>query len=153
MGVSLRYLTDREDALEVVNDSFIKVFDAINSFNSENSFKPWLRRIVVNTAIDRRRKNLRYLEQIDIDAAVSIGNQAQVIEELNAEHIRKMLDYLPEAQKIIFNLYEIDGYNHDEISSMTGIPASSCRVYLSRAKEKLRKIWDNQYQTKYEQSV
>ncbi|WP_423148108.1 RNA polymerase sigma factor [Rubrolithibacter danxiaensis] len=153
MGVGLRYLSDRDDVLEVVNDSFIKVFGSIHSFNLENPFKPWLRKIVVNTAIDRRRKNLRYLDQVDIEEAVSIGHQAQVIDELNAEDIRSMLNNLPEMQRVIFNLYEIDGYNHEEIGTMLNIPESSSRVYLSRAKEKLRKNWNNQHKTRYEQSV
>ena len=152
MGVGLRYLSNRDDALEVVNDAFIKVFGSISSFNSENPFKPWLRRIVVNTAIDRRRKNLRYLEQVDIDEAISVGRQAQVIEDMGMEEIRIMISNLPEIQQMIFNLYEIDGYNHEEIGTMLGIPESSSRVYLSRAKDKLRKAWNKQ-ETSYEQSV
>jgi len=153
MGVSLRYLSNREDALEVVNDAFIKIFSAINTFNADNAFKPWLRRIVVNTAIDRRRKNLRYLEQADLEEAVYIGSPAQVIDNMGLEDLRKMINALPEIQKMVFNLYEIDGYNHEEIGSMLSIPVSSSRVYLSRAKEKLRKICNQQEEVNYEQSV
>ena len=152
MGVGLRYLSNRDDALEVVNDAFIKVFGSINSFNSENPFKPWLRRIVVNTAIDRRRKNLRYLEQVDIDEAISVGKQAQAIDDMGVEEIRILINNLPEIQRMIFNLYEIDGYNHEEIGAMLNMPESSSRVYLSRAKDKLRKAWNKQ-ETSYEQSV
>lgn len=152
MGVGLRYLSNRDDALEVVNDAFIKVFGSINSFNPENPFKPWLRRIVVNTAIDRRRKNLRYLEQVDIEEAVYVGKQAQVIEDMGVEDIRTLINTLPEIQRTIFNLYEIDGYSHEEIGTMLNMPESSSRVYLSRAKDKLRKAWNKQ-ETSYEQSV
>jgi len=153
MGVSLRYLSNREDALEVTNDAFIKIFASINTFNSENAFKPWLRRIVVNTAIDRRRKNLRYLEQTDLDEAAYIGSQAQAVENMGLEDLRKMINTLPEIQKVVFNMYEIDGYNHEEIGSMLNIPVSSSRVYLSRAKERLRKICNKQEEISYEQSV
>ena len=153
MGVSLRYLPDRDDALEVVNDAFIKVFASIETFNSENNFKPWLRRIVVNTAIDCRRKNLKYLDNVDIEEAYTVGMQAQVIDDLGVEDIRKMLDTLPEMHRAVFNMYEIDGYSHEEIGSMVGIPESSSRVYLSRAKEKLRKLWTKQQEIGYEQSV
>ena len=152
MGVGLRYLSNRDDALEVVNDAFIKVFGSISSFNSENPFKPWLRRIVVNTAIDRRRKNLRYLEQADIEEATFVSREAQVIEEMGVQEIKALINSLPEMQQMIFNLYEIDGYNHEEIGGMLGIPESSSRVYLSRAKDKLRKAWTKQ-ESRYEQSV
>jgi len=153
MGVSLRYLSDREDALEVVNDAFIKVFGSINTFNSENTFKPWLRRIVVNTAIERQRKNLRYLEQADLEEADYIDSPAQALENMGLEDLRRMINELPEIHRMVFNLYEVDGYNHEEIGSMLSIPVSSSRVYLSRAKEKLRKILNKQQETSYEQSV
>lgn len=152
MGVGLRYLSDREDALEVVNDSFIKVFGSLASFNPENPFKPWLRKIVVNTAIDRRRKNLRSLELVDLEEATYIGRPAHIIEQMGADDIRMLLNTLPEIQRVIFNLYEIDGYSHEEISDIVGIPESTARVYLSRAKEKLRKALNKQQNT-YEQSV
>jgi RNA polymerase sigma-70 factor (ECF subfamily) len=153
MGVGLRYLSDREDALEVVNDAFIKVFGSISSFNTENQFKPWLRRIVVNTAIDRRRKNIKFLDHVDIDQAVYVGQSAAIIDQLGVEDIKVLLDQLPHIQRMVFNLYEIDGYNHDEIGSMLGIPVSSSRVYLSRAKEKLRNALNKQQERSYEQSV
>ncbi len=149
MSIGLRYLSDRDDALEVVNDAFIKVFDSINSFKSENAFKPWLRRIVVNTAIDRRRKNLKYLNQVDIEEAIYVGEPAKIIDELGVEDIRLLLDKLPDIQRMIFNLYEIDGYNHEEIGTMLNISISSSRVYLSRAKEKLRAGLNRQQEKGY----
>lgn len=144
MGVGLRYLADRDDVLEVVNDSFIKVFRAIQFFNESQPFKAWLRRIVVNTAIDHRRKNLKYLNNVDIDEAVYVGQSAEAVDNLSVKDILNLLEGLPEIQRMVFNLYEIDGYSHDEIGNMLGIPVSSSRVYLSRAKEKLRKYWNQQ---------
>lgn len=144
MGVGLRYLADKDDVLEVVNDSFIKVFKAIQFFNETQPFKAWLRRIVVNTAIDHRRKNLKYMNQVDIDEAGYIGKAAEAVENLTVKDILRLMDHLPEIQRLVFNLYEIDGYSHDEIGGMLSIPVSSSRVYLSRAKEKLRKYWNQQ---------
>lgn len=139
MGVSLRYSISRDDALEVVNDAFIKVFNTITTYNTERPFKAWLRRVVINTAIDRRRKDLKYQLHTDIEDAGHIGHTHTAVDALNAHDILKMMETLPAVQRAIFNLYEIDGYNHDEIAIMLSIPASSSRVYLSRAKEKLRK--------------
>src|SRR5687767_12898160 len=67
MGISLRYCLNRDDALEVTNDAFIKAFNAISSYNDDRSFKAWLRTIVVNTAIDRRRKELKHQLTIELD--------------------------------------------------------------------------------------
>ena len=144
MGVGLRYLPDRNDTLEVVNDAFIKVFKSISQFENERLFKPWLRRIIVNTALDRRRKDMKFLYHAGLEEADLIFNSPKAIENLDAADILKLLNSLPEAQRIVFNMYEIDGYSHEEIGQSLGIPASSSRVNLSRAKEKLRNAWQQE---------
>jgi RNA polymerase sigma-70 factor (ECF subfamily) len=140
MGISLRYSLNRDDALEAVNDAFIKVFNAMHSYNTDKPFKAWLRTIVVNTAIDRRRKDLKFQLNVDLDNATPISSNISTVDNLNAQDILKLMNELPAIQLTIFNLYEIDGYNHDEIANMLTIPVSSSRVYLSRAKERLRKM-------------
>ena len=139
MGISLRYSLNRDDALEAVNDAFIKVFNAINNFDSNKPFKAWLRTVLVNTAIDRRRKDLKFQLNVDLEHNnAAIGANAP--DNLGVQDILKIMSVLPPLQLTIFNLYEIDGYSHDEIALMLDIPVSSSRVYLSRAKEKLRSI-------------
>ncbi|MDN5287630.1 MAG: polymerase sigma-70 factor, subfamily [Mucilaginibacter sp.] len=140
MGISLRYSLNRDDALEAVNDAFIKVFNAIHTYNIDKPFKAWLRTIVVNTAIDRRRKDLKFQLNVDLDHAAPISSHIGTVDNLNVQDILKLMNELPAIQLTIFNLYEIDGYNHDEIANMLTIPVSSSRVYLSRAKERLRKM-------------
>jgi RNA polymerase sigma factor (sigma-70 family) len=139
MGISLRYSLNRDDAMEVVNDAFIKVFNAINNYDSDKPFKAWLRTILVNTAIDRRRKDIKFQLNVDLENAMP-AISASAIENLNVQDILKMMKELPAIQMTIFNLYAIDGYSHDEIAEILAIPASSSRVYLSRAKEKLRTV-------------
>lgn len=140
MGISLRYSLNRNDALEVVNDGFIKIFNTINRYDSGKPFKAWLRTIMVNTAIDRRRRDLKFQLNTELENVVVVAHEATAIDKLNAEDIIKLLRHLPPIQLTVFNLYEIDGYSHDEIGKMLSIPASSSRVYLTRAKEKLRNI-------------
>lgn len=140
MGISLRYSFNRDDALEAVNDAFIKVFNAIGTYDSNKAFKGWLRTIVVNTAIDRRRKDMKHQLNYEIDDQMQVQSTHTSADRLNVNDILKMMEALPSVQRTIFNLYEIDGYNHEEISVMLDIPASSSRVYLSRAKEKLRSL-------------
>jgi RNA polymerase sigma factor (sigma-70 family) len=147
MGIGLRYCPSRDDAMEVVNDSFIKTFNSINTFNADRSFKAWIRRIIINTALDRRRKELKFQLHTDMEYASNIGHNYTAIQQLNAKDILKLMDELPALQRTIFNLYEIDGYNHDEIGDMLSIPSSSSRVYLSRAKEKLRKALTTEAQS------
>lgn len=138
MGVGMRYLSDREDTLEVVNDAFIKVFRSIGNIHNVNSFKPWLKRIVVNTALDRIRKDAKYMHQSELYEASKISYEAQVLQNMNARDILSLMDKLPYLQRTVFNMYEIDGYSHDEIAEILQIPAGTARVNLSRAKDKLR---------------
>jgi RNA polymerase sigma-70 factor (ECF subfamily) len=138
MGISLRYSLNRDDALEVVNDAFIKVFKAIDNYDDDKPFKAWLRSIIVNTAIDRRRKEIKYQLNVELDNATPLFAMGNAIEHLNMQDILHLMKALPPIQMTIFNLYEIDGYSHDEIAVILKIPVSSSRVYLSRAKEKLR---------------
>jgi RNA polymerase sigma-70 factor (ECF subfamily) len=140
MGISMRYSLNTDDALEVVNDAFIKVFNNIKGYNKEKPFKAWLRTIVANTSIDRRRKELKHQLHVDIEHATQVQNSAKAVENLNVQDILKLMKELPPIQLTIFNMYEMDGYNHDEIAQILNMPSSSSRVYLSRAKEKLRSL-------------
>jgi RNA polymerase sigma-70 factor (ECF subfamily) len=140
MGIALRYCLNKDDAIEVINDGFIKVFNSINGYEIDKPFKAWLRTIIVNTAIDRRRRELKHQTNADLNEAAQVGTSAYILEELSANDILKLIGTLPHLHRTIFNLYEIDGYTHDEIAELMGIPANSSRVYLTRAKDKLRKL-------------
>lgn len=138
MSVALRYSNSRDEACEIVNDSFMKAFDRIKQYQTENSFKGWFRRIIVNTSIDYYRKNSRYASIMDIDKAESESYSPDIIDQLTFEDILGLIRSLPEILRIVFNLYEIEGYNHNEIGEKLGIPASTSRTYLARSKKKLR---------------
>lgn len=140
MGIGLRYCANRDDALEVVNDGFIKLFNSIGQYDADKPFKAWLRRIIVNTAIDKTRKGKKHMWAQDLQTAEHLIKDATIIEQLNTRDILNLLNKLPELHRMVFNLYEIDGYSHDEIAKMLAIPASSARVYLTRAKEKMREL-------------
>jgi RNA polymerase sigma-70 factor (ECF subfamily) len=146
MGIGMRYCLNRDDSLEVVNDAFIKVFNAIKKYNDDRPFKAWLRTIIVNTAIDRRRKEMKYMLHVELEDTAPISSNANAIENLGVQDILNLMKELPPIQFTIFNLYEIDGYSHDEIAQLLAVPASSSRVYLSRAKEKLRALLKSEEQ-------
>jgi len=152
MGVGLRYSYSRDDAQEVVNDAFIKVFGALQYYDAGKPFKAWLRTIVVNTAIDKQRKEQKHQWGKDIENALQLESPFNAVEQLNVDDILKLLALLPDVHRTVFNLYEIDGYKHDEIAEILGIPASSSRVYLTRAKDKLREML-NKPEGKHERRV
>lgn len=157
MGVILRYVDDRNDAEELVNDSFIKLFKHINQFNApkhseqvQKAFKGWIARISSRTAIDflRGKKILLYVDEITEEQQPL--TELNAISRLNVQDIMKLLGKLPETHKLVFNLYEIEGFSHEEISKMLSIPESSCRVYLTRAKNKLRELYRSTQMNAYE---
>lgn len=153
MGISLRYCINRDDALESVNDAFIKLFKTIKTFDDNRLIKPWFRQIIVNSAIDNRRKNLKHSIVLDIEYADVVQTDPNIISKMSAEDILALLKELPEIHRTIFNLYEIDGYTHEEIADILDMPSSSSRVYLSRAKEKLRRLVNAHFYLNYERAI
>lgn len=149
MSITLRYAKNREEAIEVLNDSFLKVFNNIKKYNPEKSFKAWFRQITVNTSIDHYRKMKRMIQTDDIDEHQNISFNADNIECLEAEDILKLLNLIPEHYRLIFNLYEIEGFDHNEIGEKLNISSSTSRANLSRAKKMLRELFQKQYQTHY----
>jgi RNA polymerase sigma factor (sigma-70 family) len=138
LGIALRYSSSKEEASEVVNDGFMKVFDKLHLYQDNSSFKAWLRKIMVNTAIDYYRRNKKYSSMMDIEMAYTESFSPEIFDRLSVEDILKALNQLPDLLKMVFNLYEIEGYSHKEISDQLYIPESSSRTYLARAKQKLR---------------
>ncbi len=148
-AVVLRYVKVDVESEEVINESFVKVFRKLHSFEQhandevlEKTFRSWMARISVNTAIDMLRVK-KQMQFIDDEEGTEIGNlSVSMASNLEANDILKLLDDLPSVQKAIFNLYEIEGYSHEEISKMLDIPESTSRTYLTRAKQKLRALYN-----------
>lgn len=145
MSITLRYTHSREEAIEVLNDSFLKVFENIHSFDENRSFKSWFRQITVNTSIDYYRRSKRMVPTDHIDEHEANIFDDEQIEDMEVEDIIKLLNALPEQYRLIFNLYEIEGYKHSEIAQQIGISESTSRADLSRAKKMLRELFKKQY--------
>ncbi len=145
MSVSLRYSNTREEATEILNDSFLKVFNNLNKYDTKKPFRSWFRRIIINTSIDYYRRDIKKIKKNNIDDYESLTYNQNQIENLEAEDILKLLNSLPKIQKIIFNMYEIEGYKHEEIAKKFNISESTSRANLSRAKKKLRELFKKQY--------
>jgi len=146
MSVCLRYAFHREEALEMVNDAFMKVFEHIDRYDSERPFKAWFRRILVNTALDHYRAARRYHTHMLTDQDVpETEYQATQELQLNAEDIIRLFDQLPPMQRLVFNLFEVEGYSHDEIGGLLDISPGTSRSNLTRARQRLQYLYINQF--------
>ena len=142
MSISIRYTSDEHEAMEIVNDSYMKVMDSLSGYDHSRPFKSWYGRILVNTAIDNYRRNRKNNDYSSIDTITETGDIDPDIEtELSANDILSLYRHLPANYKITFNLFEIEGYSHEEIGQMMGVTASTSRANLARAKKMLRQLY------------
>jgi RNA polymerase sigma factor (sigma-70 family) len=140
MSIALRFSSCHDNALEIANDSFLKIFMKIKSHQIDKEFKAWVRKIVVNTAIDYYRKDKKNNMETSIEVAYNEPADESVIDDLNAEEIIKLINSLPAKYRYTFSLFEIEGFSHDEIALQLGITASTSRSNLTRAKKMLRQM-------------
>lgn len=145
MSICIRYTGNQADAVEVLNDGFMKVFANIEKFDSSKPFKPWLRRILVNTCLDHIKKNAKHSHLADIqEAHVQQSTQAAPDHNLSYEEILTKVGQLSPAYRAVFNLYVIDGYKHQEIAEQLGITVSTSKANLTRAKIALRAMLEKE---------
>ena len=144
LGVCMRYAKDQFEAEDMLQMGFVKVFQKVNEFRGDGSFEGWIRRIMVNTAIETYRKNQRMMNVVDMD---EVYDTPQVTFDMNGLEVRdlmKLIQQLSAGYKLVFNLYAIEGYSHKEIAAQLGITEGASKSQLSRArailKEKLMKI-------------
>jgi len=139
MGVCMRYMNNTEEAQDVLQDGFIKVFDKLKGYSGTGSFEGWVRRIFVNTALDaiRKNKNLKHQTQIE-DVAYSLQSQDFILESLAAEDLMDLLKEIPLGYRTVFNMYVIEGFSHKEIAEALSITISTSKSQFSRAKAMLR---------------
>ena len=120
MSICLRYADNREEAAEILNDGFMKIFQNIKRFDLARPFKPWLRKIMVNTAINHYHQKQRALKTDELDNARHQTEQENILSGISYQEIIVMLQKLSPAYRTVFNLYVLEGYKHEEIASMLG---------------------------------
>lgn len=138
-GICLRYANDRDEAKDILQEGFVKIFNHIKNYEFTGSFEGWMKRVMINTAIDQYRKhqNEPYLQ--DIDAGPEPGIPEEGLENLKEEDLLKLIQGLPEGYRMVFNLYIIEGYNHQEIAEMLEINEGTSKSQLAKAKKMLQK--------------
>lgn len=139
MSICLPYSKTKLEAEEIAHDGFLKVFSKIQQYNADFSFKSWVRRIFINSAIDYFRINKKHYFLDDIEDIKEIESfNVDIIDELSAQDIIKEVQQLPPAYQMAFNLYVLEGYKHNEIAKRLGITEGTSKSNLAKAKSKLK---------------
>jgi RNA polymerase sigma-70 factor (ECF subfamily) len=133
-SVAMRYVSDSEKAADLLQDSFIKIFRSIEMFQHTGSFEGWMRRIVVNTALDELRKAGKMTLVYEYDERMPDHYYVDALSELTTQEILKEVQKLSPGYRTVFNLYVIEGYSHQEIGNMLNISEGTSKSQLARAK-------------------
>ena len=141
-ATAIRHSNSREDAQDILQDSFVKIFKHIKSYRQDFSFEGWMRRIVVNTAITQYRKNLKHSHHQDIDdvPATPGDMENQQDPEFTAEELEWAIAQLPLGYRTVFCMYIIEGYRHHEIAEQLEIDVNTSKSQLSRARKYLQRV-------------
>lgn len=137
-GISLKYSRNYQDAEDTLQDSFLIIFDKIKQYNNKGSFEGWLKRIIINTALQKYRKknHLQLIKEVpDTEEVVEVDFEDT---HLDIGFLLKLVQELPDKYRLVFNLYVLDSYSHKEISKMLNISEGTSKSNLSRARKKLK---------------
>ena len=145
-GVCLRYAGNENDASDILQEGFIKVFKNLTKFRSEGSFEGWVRRIFVNTAIEHYRKKVSLFNVSEAQENMIEDPGLNALDNLAAKDIMKVVNELSPGYKAVFNLHVIEGYSHKEIADMLSITEGTSKSQLARAKGVLKKALENYMQ-------
>ncbi len=144
LGVCMRYARSTFEAEDMLQIGFVKVFQSIGSYRGEGSFEGWIRRIMVNTAIEGYRKHMRGAQVVEIDEVQDNTQQTFAMDALECEDLLRIIQTLPDGYRIVFNMYALEGYSHKEIADALNISEGASKSQLSRArtwlKEKIKQL-------------
>ncbi len=140
MSIAMRYASSKEDAYEIVNTGFYKVFKSIHQYTEKGSFGAWVATIVKRTAIDHCRKNKFKTTHIDEWSENESTIENEAYSNIGMQELYKLIQDLPNATRTVFNMYVVDGYKHHEIAGELGISEGTSKWHLSQARKLLQKM-------------
>ena len=141
LGVCYRFARNREDAEDMMQEGFIKVFTQIHQFRGQGALEGWIRRIVVHTCINVLKKNKKFTDSVDLFHATNMYmNDSNIPSLLQAKQVVECIRLLPVGYKTVLNLYAIEGYSHKEIAAILDIEESTSRSQYTRAKSMLEDV-------------
>ncbi|MBO9571811.1 MAG: sigma-70 family RNA polymerase sigma factor [Chitinophagaceae bacterium] len=141
LSVCYRFAHNREDAEDMLQEGFIKVFSQIHTFQNKGAFEGWIRRIIVHTCINHLKKNKKFNDSVDIIHATGVQIREDSVPSIvQAKQIVECIRLLPLGYRTVLNLYAIEGYSHKEIAGMLDVEESTSRSQYTRAKQMLEDI-------------
>lgn len=141
LSVCYRFAHNRQDAEDMLQEGFIKVFTQIKTFQHKGSFEGWIRRIIVHTCINYLKRNKKFSDNVEIEHAYSLSTQEETLPSLlRAKQVVECIRLLPIGYRTVLNLYAIEGFSHKEIGEMLDIQESTSRSQFTRAKVMLEQI-------------
>jgi RNA polymerase sigma factor (sigma-70 family) len=141
-GICLRYAANRFEAQDILQEGFIKVFSALSTFEKKGSFEGWVKRIVINNAINHIRRNAAKHLFTEFSELENIPETIQETEEISppdSKIMLKLIQELPDGYRMVFNLYVFEEYSHKEIAEFSGISENTSKTQLMRARHLLQK--------------
>jgi RNA polymerase sigma factor (sigma-70 family) len=146
-GICLRYARNRDDAEDMLQEGFIKIYSSMSSFRGQGSFEGWMKRIMVNNALNMLRKNAKAFLFSELNESTYVvpdeteneNDLMKLYGEISPQILMKQIAALPDGYKVVFNLYAIEDYSHKEIGEMLNISENTSKSQLSRARKYLRK--------------
>ena len=149
MCICLRYADGRDEAAEILNDGFMKVFSNIKKFDLARPFKPWLSKILVNTAINHYHSKQRKIQTESITKEIREADDEIILSGISYLEVVSLLQKLPPAYKAVFNLHVMEGYKHEEIASLLNISVGTSKSNLFKAKGLLKRILKDFFEEDY----
>ncbi|MCH7411565.1 RNA polymerase sigma factor [Belliella sp. DSM 111904] len=137
-AICLRYIKDRDLAEDVLVESFMKIFEKINQFESKGSFEGWMKRVIVTHALLTLRSNKNLLMEVNLEPEHEYAQSSYELNQLEAEELMSLVTSLPTGYRTVFNLYVIEGYSHAEIADLLGISESTSKSQLNRSRNLLK---------------
>ena len=138
LGIPMRYTKDRKEAKALLNQSFLKIFDSLKQYREEGSFIGWMTTITFRVTMDHLRKEMRYKQRFIQEEKEPLPVSNEIEAQLNAEDIMQYIQQLPDHLQVVFSMYVIDGYKHEEIAETLDITISASKWRLSKARELLQ---------------
>ncbi len=140
MGVCIRYSNSQDEANDMLQDGFIKIFQKLGSFNGTGSFEGWMHRTMSNTCLDNIRKNKKFKFGVEIENAESeVHVPENALSEIRTKELLELIARLPEGYRIVFNMFAIEGYGHKEIADELGITENTSKSQYRKARLWLQK--------------
>lgn len=149
LGICFRYSSCKDDAEEILQQAFIKIFSKLETFEHQGSFEGWMKRITVNTALNfvNRSQRTLFTEEVN-EVEIAFGDEPDeaLIREMENERLFRCISQLPDGYRLVINLFAIEGLSHKEIGEKLGITESTSRSQFARAKSALKKLLENELQ-------